>query len=226
MIPLSPRLLCCASMVKGDYVCDIGTDHALLPVWLVTTGKCSRALATDSREGPLRAARATVERYHAGQDVTLLLSDGFRKIPKKGITDVVIAGLGGETIRDMLSDASAAWLSSGVNLVLQPMTKAPVLRDFLARKGFTVTKETAVRDNHVTAVMQARYTGQTRELTEVEAHVGALNRSEQLTRIYIADVLRNLHTKAHGLEDAGSDSAPVRALIQGINLWLNPGAAP
>ena len=52
MIPLSPRLLCCASMITGDFVCDIGTDHAFLPVYLVMSGKCTEAIATDIREDP------------------------------------------------------------------------------------------------------------------------------------------------------------------------------
>ena len=102
MLPISPRLLTCASMVKGEFVCDIGTDHAYLPVYLVTSGKCRQAVATDIKEGPLDSAKGTLKRYGVISSIKLILSDGFDKVNPKGITDVVIAGLGGENIRDIL----------------------------------------------------------------------------------------------------------------------------
>ena len=110
MIPLSPRLLCCASMLKGDFVCDIGTDHAYLPAYLMMSGKAKQVIATDVKPGPLESAKGTLKRYGVSRDIRLILSDGFDKVPPKGITDVVIAGMGGETIRDILAAPSAAFL--------------------------------------------------------------------------------------------------------------------
>ena len=149
MIPISARLLTCASMVTGDFVCDIGTDHAYLPVYLVMSGKCRQVIATDIKEGPLSSAKGTLKRYGVSSSIKLVLSDGFDKVDPKSVTDVVIAGLGGENIRDILSSKKAGFLKKGINLVLQPMSKAEVLRTWLAENGFAVLKETAVKDNHV-----------------------------------------------------------------------------
>lgn len=222
MIPLSPRLLCCASFITGDFVLDIGTDHAFLPVYLVRSGKCSQAIATDIREGPLATAKNTLKKHGVADAVRLILTDGFAKVPDRGITDVVIAGMGGETIRDILSADAAKWIQRGTNLILQPMTKSELLRSWLAENGFTVTKESAVKDTHVYAVMQAHYTGETRTLTGAEPYVGLLRRGDRLTRIYLAGVQDRLHTKAHGLDSAGHDAeaAAVRTTIRQINEWL------
>ena len=98
MIPLSPRLLCCASMLKGDFVCDIGTDHAYLPVYLMMSGKARQVIATDVKQGPLESAKGTLKRYGVSREIRLILSDGFDKVPPKGITDVVkgfLQGLSG-----------------------------------------------------------------------------------------------------------------------------------
>ncbi|MBR6762019.1 MAG: SAM-dependent methyltransferase [Oscillospiraceae bacterium] len=224
MIPISARLLCCASMVKGDYVCDIGTDHALLPVYLIRSGRCSRVLATDVKQGPLQAAAQTLKRYDLLDTIQLCLSDGLAKVPDAGITDLVIAGMGGETIRDILSSSKAKWVQRGTNLVLQPMTKAELLRSWLAENGFAITREAAVRDVHLYTVMQACYTGQPRTLTGVEAYVGKLNIAEPLTRIYISIVLERLGKRLDGLTTSGADedAADVRALIDGINQWMQP----
>ena len=92
MIPISPRLLCCASMLKGRRVCDIGTDHAYLPAYLISAGKADAVIATDIRQGPLDSAKGTLKRFRVSEDVTLVLSDGFDRVNPKGITDVVIAG--------------------------------------------------------------------------------------------------------------------------------------
>lgn len=219
MIPISPRLLCCASLLKGDIVCDIGTDHAYLPAYLIKSGKARQIIATDVRQGPLDSAKGTLKRYQVSSDIRLVLSDGFQKVNPKGVTDVVIAGMGGETIRDILSDPSAEFVKKGVNLILQPMTKAEVLRTWLAENGFAITKEIAVKDTHVYTVMQAYFTGEITKITEAQSYCGKLRRSDPLTQIYIAGVQDRLHTKAHGLEDAGDTegAAAVRRLIAEIN---------
>ena len=224
MIPLSPRLLTCAAMVKGNHVLDIGTDHAFLPVYLVMSGKCDRAIATDVKQGPLNAAAATLQRYKLTKQITMLLTDGFRKVNPNGVTDVVIAGMGGENIRAILSDPSAKWVQNGINLVLQPMTKPEVLRTWLAENGFTVTMESAVRDIRIYTVMQAVYTGEKHSLSPAEAYYGKLKRTELLTKIYIANVQERLHTKEQGLLQANQteEAQALREIINGINLWLKP----
>lgn len=224
MIPLSARLLCCASFVQGEYACDIGTDHALLPAYLIQSGKCKRVLATDVKQGPLSAAAQTLKRFNVASSVTLCCSDGLRSVPDRGITDVVIAGMGGETIRDILADPSAKWLTRGTNLVLQPMTKAEILRSWLAENGFRLLKESAVKDTHLYTVMQAQYTGDTVPLTAAQSYVGQLRKTELLTRVYIATVLERLGKKLEGqrsVEDPEAEST--ERLIGEINLWLKKG---
>lgn len=222
MIPISPRLLCCASMLKGNVICDIGTDHAYLPAYLIQSGKAKQVIATDVKQGPLNSAQGTLKRFHVEQDIKLILSDGFQKVPSKGITDVVIAGMGGETIRDILAAPSAAFIRKNVNLVLQPMTKAEVLRTWLAENGFEVTRETAVKDTHVYTVMQAVYTGEVREITPAQSYLGKLRKNDPLTKIYIAGIQERLHTKLNGWLEAGNDTEAneIRDLLNEINEWL------
>lgn len=58
LFSLGPRLALCAALVReGSPLCDVGTDHAYLPIWLLKTGKTPRALACDINPGPLEAAR-------------------------------------------------------------------------------------------------------------------------------------------------------------------------
>ncbi|HRI08373.1 MAG TPA: tRNA (adenine(22)-N(1))-methyltransferase TrmK, partial [Nannocystaceae bacterium] len=58
---LSPRLQAIAAMIpRGAVIADVGTDHALLPAWLVARGLAPRAIASDRAPGPLRAARRSL----------------------------------------------------------------------------------------------------------------------------------------------------------------------
>ncbi|MCQ2417764.1 MAG: class I SAM-dependent methyltransferase [Oscillospiraceae bacterium] len=219
MIPLSTRLLCCASLIQGDVICDIGTDHAYLPAYLLASGKASHIVATDVKQGPLNAAAVTLKKYHVAENATLILSDGFDKVPPSRITDVVIAGMGGETIRDILSAKSAAFVKKGVNLVLQPMTKAEILRGWLAENGFEIRRETAVKDTHIYTVLQVQYTGNVQTLSEAETYYGKLKPGDVMAKYYIAGVTERLDTRAAGLEASHreEDAQAVRRLIAEIN---------
>lgn len=225
MIQLTPRLKACASMITGKTVCDIGTDHAYLPAWLILKEKADRVIATDVREGPLRSAKETLRRFDVSDRIELLLSDGFDDVRPDGITDVVIAGMGGETIRDILTAESASFLKEGINLVLQPMSKAELLRKWLAGNGYAVTREIPVKETKIYSIMQVHYNGIFHEISAAESYIGKLNPADPMTHAYAENILKRLSNRAKGLEKNNSirEADKVRQLINEITLRLQYG---
>ena len=78
---LSPRLMACAALVTpGASVCDVGTDHAKLAVYLLESGRAQEALASDIGEGPLRAADRTIREHGLTGRIRTILSDGLMEV--------------------------------------------------------------------------------------------------------------------------------------------------
>ncbi len=140
---LSNRLALCAEFVKGERVCDVGTDHGYLAAELLSKGICKTAIASDINEKPLSAARETLRKAGVLHRADIILSDGLDNVPESGVTDIVIAGMGGELISRILSRCE--WLT-GKNLVLQPMSRAAELIDCLCGNGFEIIEQKAVLD--------------------------------------------------------------------------------
>ena len=138
---IGPRLRAVADLVPhGAILADVGTDHAYLPVWLIQTGKISSAIVSDLREGPLSRAKLTAEQYDCKEKMEFRLCDGLLGFHRDEVNTVVIAGMGGETIANILSQAS--WLkNNAVHLILQPMSTQPELRHWLWTNGFAIIKE-------------------------------------------------------------------------------------
>ncbi|MDO5560307.1 MAG: Nif3-like dinuclear metal center hexameric protein [Oscillospiraceae bacterium] len=180
------RLLKCAGMVKGTgIVCDVGTDHAYLPVYLIKNKICSHVIASDIADGPLEAARKNISEAGYTEKISLIKSDGLMQIENNGISDVIIAGMGAETISHIIHDA--AWLKSGVNLILQPMTKIPYMRKWLYENGYSIITEQAVKDeHHVYTVMNAVYSGTRLRLSKLMAYAGQFNLNDEASRAFAA----------------------------------------
>ncbi len=204
MPALSKRLMLCAGLVEGGgTVCDVGTDHALLPVYLVESGVCERAYACDIAPGPLNSAGKSVEASSCADRITVIQSDGLDKVPPEGISDVVVAGMGGELIIDIIS--RAGWLKKGVNLVLQPNTREPELISWLYANGFEILCQKAVEDGgFVYTAMKAGYTGKSRIPTETERIVGALDPSDMCAKKYILTKANRLEAAAGAMSESRS----------------------
>lgn len=147
MIHLSARLRAAASMVRGGGVlADIGTDHAFLPVYLVQKGLVPRVIASDIGEGPLQNAKNTVESYGLTDLIELRLSDGLQNYTEGEVNEIVICGMGGNLIEEILS--AAPWIKTdNMHLVLQPMTHVEDVRRYLCENGFEIEKELAIEDS-------------------------------------------------------------------------------
>ena len=169
-VHLDSRLEACAGLVRLESrIADIGTDHGLLPCRLYQLG--ARGLyASDVREGPLSAAKATLDLYGIPEgEITLLLSDGLEKVPP--VDDIVIAGMGGELIGDIIE--KCPFLHKGLRFILQPMTRDFMLRRKICRLGLEILKEvTAVAHGKVYTVILAEFTGEKREVDDIFAFMG------------------------------------------------------
>lgn len=218
---LSPRLLAAAEFVdSGTVAADVGTDHAYLPVYLIQSGKCERVIASDVRTGPLDRARETVERFALSDKISLRLSDGLLSYEDGEASQIVICGMGGELIAQILS--AADWVKSqGMHLVLQPMSQPDTLRRFLCDNGFFIEAETAVQDSgRFYTVISARYDGKAHPCDELFAAIGALSsvRTPESAG-YKALCIRRLQQKIQGLRrqnEASEDAARYEILKQKI----------
>lgn len=142
---LTPRLACLASLVpQGARLADIGTDHGKLPLSLLLTGKLSSAIGSDIGEGPLAHAARNAQEH--GVSLSLRLAAGLDAVQPEECDTVSIAGMGGQTIADIL--AAAPWCAQGQHLLLlQPMTMVYELRQWLWANGYDILRETLCRED-------------------------------------------------------------------------------
>lgn len=203
MVKLTSRLSAAASLCRrGVTVCDVGTDHALLACYLAQTG-AKRVIASDVREGPLDAARRTIAEQGV-TNVEAVLSDGLDRIDFAD--DVVICGMGGELIMRIIS--GCRFLSGDTRFILQPMTKAEVLRRELYRSGFEIMEERAAADGErFYSVMLVRHTGVVAEPDELFCYCGKI--TDPLMLRHIAG---KLEKNAAGMERSPADSSRVGEL--------------
>lgn len=105
MAQLDPRLERVADFVRpGALFADVGCDHGHLSVELMRRG-AQRGFACDIKEGPLQAAKRNLEKAGFAERVQTVRTDGLAGMEQSGVTDVVIAGIGGEVISGILERA-------------------------------------------------------------------------------------------------------------------------
>jgi tRNA (adenine22-N1)-methyltransferase len=147
ILQLGPRLAAIASYIQpGSRVADIGTDHAYLPAYLVEHSIITYAVAGDIHAGPLESARELVHTCNFTDKIAVRLGDGLAVVEPGEVDTVVIAGMGGTTMIQILS---AGWnvTKSLRRLVLQPMVGAGVLRHWLVEHNFHIVDEQLVKDD-------------------------------------------------------------------------------
>lgn len=145
---LSPRLQMIASLVcPGGVLADIGADHGYLVTWLAANGSIDKGLACDVNPMPLEHSRSTIARCRMEERVETRLSDGLRELSPGEFNQAVIAGMGGDTIADIL--AGVPWSGqAGIRYLLQPNSKDDHLREWLHLHGFRILEEHAVQDGN------------------------------------------------------------------------------
>lgn len=170
---LSKRLQTIADFVKKNLVvADIGTDHAHIPIYLIENNIIDKAYACDINKGPLEKAKKNIENFGVSENIVLRLSNGLDKMSNKEADTIIIAGMGGELIIDIL-ERGKSFFDKKNTFILSPHTKTDEVRDYLLRKGFEILKEDmCIDEGKFYTVMEVRYTENKLMYSEAELLYG------------------------------------------------------
>ncbi|MBO4919902.1 MAG: SAM-dependent methyltransferase [Erysipelotrichaceae bacterium] len=187
---ISARLLQIAMLIeKNKVVFDVGSDHALLPCFLVENGISEKVYAGDIAPGPLKQAQNNIEKHGLTDQVIPILSDGLAKAPED-VDIVVISGMGYHTIRHILESCD---VSRYQYFLLQSNTDTDLLRRYLSEKNYTIEDERVVYDSFYYEII--RFSADMHEpYSEKEIKYGPvlLERMDEVFTAYLKDKRRRL----------------------------------
>ncbi|MFZ5649058.1 MAG: tRNA (adenine(22)-N(1))-methyltransferase [Bacillota bacterium] len=211
---LTPRLAAVAAFIPpGARVADIGTDHALLPVYLVENKKLPGVIATDLNEKPYLAACRQVQASNAGHSVEVRKGDGLEAIRPGEVDVIVIAGMGGNTIIGIL-ERSPAVLAGVSRLVLQPMADPGPLRIWLARNGWRLVDEELVKEMDRFYVIMAAEPGNDTQGDSLLQEIGPLivRKSSPVLIEYLEKIREDYQRVLSGLARSRTEESMEKAV--------------
>lgn len=150
---------------------DVGCDHGYIAKAVIENEKCQNVFITDISESSLAKAERLLKRYITAQKVTAICCDGLQKVPR--CETVLIAGMGGEEIIKILSQAAY----KPENLVLQPMKNTDKLRRHLIANGYAIKRDFIFKDGErkFYNALYAKYGEPFETYSEIEYEFGREN---------------------------------------------------
>lgn len=130
---------------KCESVADIGTDHGYVPVELIQRGIVKKAYAIDINEKPLQKAKDLANLNSVSSKIEFKLGNGLKPLKDDKVSGVIIAGMGGELIKEIILDSID--IVKGLKfLIMQPAQNPEVIRKFIYSGNFTILSENLVRE--------------------------------------------------------------------------------
>lgn len=146
-IVLSNRLQRVADLVSpGSRACDVGCDHGFVSIYLIEQGICPHVIAMDINEGPLLRAREHIEERKLSAYIETRLSNGMEKVKVSEADSLILAGMGGRLMLQILSE-NPEKTASLQELILQPQSDIQLVREFLRKQGYDIIKEDMVYED-------------------------------------------------------------------------------
>ncbi|MGL4989767.1 MAG: tRNA (adenine(22)-N(1))-methyltransferase [Sarcina sp.] len=141
---LSIRLQAIADLVDNcESIADIGTDHGYIPIYLVKKGICKKAIASDINKGPINKAKMNIGFDGLSDKINCYHGAGLKPLKVGEATGIVIAGMGGNLIRDiLLSDLNK--VKKYEFMILQPTQNPEILREFLYNNEYEIIDENII----------------------------------------------------------------------------------
>ena len=141
---LSKRMETIASYVgKTENLADVGCDHGYLSIELIRRNVANHVYAMDINKGPLEHAKEHIIEAGLSGQIDVILCDGLKGLTPGMVDTVVIAGMGGPLMIDILSESKNV-ADMVKEFVLQPQSEINDFRHYLCDNGYRIEHEDIV----------------------------------------------------------------------------------
>lgn len=145
---ISKRLSMIAQCIppNTNIVADIGTDHGYIPIYLIQNNIAKKCIACDINPKPLLNAKQNISISRMEQYIETRLGSGLSRLKQNETDVIVIAGMGGMLIIDIL-EKDLNIVKGASLLVLQPQLDIDKVRKYLHSIEFTILEEKMVYED-------------------------------------------------------------------------------
>ncbi|AND85648.1 SAM-dependent methyltransferase [Clostridium tyrobutyricum] len=204
---LSSRLKAICNMVDHcNCTADIGTDHGYIPIYLVKNNICNRAIASDINKGPIRKAEINIRNEDLQNKIECRLGSGLNTINIGEVQEIIIAGMGGNLIRDIINENINIFKSVNT-LILQPIQNPEVLREYIYKMGFTIVdEELCIDENIFYEIIKVKYAKNKNNIDTIFYEVGKrlIEKKNPLVNRFINKKIDKYRTILNYIKEDGS----------------------
>ncbi len=157
---LSKRLELIINLMKpSNVLADIGTDHGYIPTQAIRMGIIKKAIAADISKGSLDKAIIEIKKCKLEDRIETRLGSGLDVLGVDEADVVVIAGMGGILISDILEDSyHKKFKLKHPYLIFQPVQLPEKLRRYLYLNNFEIIDEELIEeDGKIYHIIVSRY---------------------------------------------------------------------
>ncbi|MDT4052130.1 tRNA (adenine(22)-N(1))-methyltransferase TrmK [Staphylococcus arlettae] len=185
MIQINQRLKKVSEYIKGDYLADIGSDHAYLPIYAIENNLTARAIAGEVIRGPFDASVKNVRAHGLESVISVELGDGLTVLKTdNAITSITICGMGGPLITKILR-AGQEKLTNRPRLILQSNIQSQPIRVLLQQLNYTIVDEVLMTEKgHKYEIIVADYSPEIKNLSLLELKFGPILLSQKSELFY------------------------------------------
>lgn len=192
---LSNRLKVIVDYVDfGQRVLDIGTDHGFVPIFLAKHKGVKYIVASDISKNSLEKSRDEILRLKLQENIFLRLGNGLEVVEKGEVDTVIIAGMGGYLIKNLLVEELEK-VKSLDKLILQPMQNSEVLREYLYKNKFEIISEKIIyEDGRYFEIIVSKYGKDNSNIDEIyyEIPKKLLDEKDETLKNYLKYKINNL----------------------------------
>ncbi|MDU5368455.1 SAM-dependent methyltransferase [Finegoldia magna] len=203
----------------NSIVADIGTDHGIVPYELIKSNKAKKVIASDISEKSLDKLREKLDYLDEPEKIILNVSDGLDNLNEYQVDTIIISGMGGNLIVDILNKNIDVAKSANC-LILGANNSLSVLRKFLHDNSFEIIEEVDLFENDKYYQIIKIKVGKQLFSNDYEYEFGKFlidNKSENLKQ-YIKQQIENKKTILSNISEKDSDN--VKNAIDNINVEI------